>query len=95
MRELVLRDRGERQVLLDVRHPPRPLRMAVADDELVVGEREQQREPRVGVLESSSSSRDERVEGGAGPRTTKPRAASSRCTRFIFAPTPTYASCRR
>src|SRR5207237_223250 len=50
VRELVLGDRGERQVLLDVRRPPRPLRMAVADDELIVGEREEEREPRVGVL---------------------------------------------
>ena len=40
--DLVLRDRGERDVLLEEGRDARPLRVAPAEDELVVGEREQQ-----------------------------------------------------
>ena len=40
--DLVLRDRRERDVLLEHRRDPRPLRVAPADDELVVSQAEQQ-----------------------------------------------------
>ena len=40
MTDLVLGDGGERDVLLDVRSATRPLRVPVAQDEFVVGERQ-------------------------------------------------------
>ena len=44
--ELVLGDRADRHVLLEHRRDPRPLRVAEADDELVVGHRQQQQRQR-------------------------------------------------
>ena len=43
MPDLVLRDRREGDVLLEERRDPGPLRVAPAEDQLVVGELEQQR----------------------------------------------------
>jgi hypothetical protein len=45
--DLVLGDRRERQVLLDVGSPPGPLGVAVAQDQLVVGDGEDQPEARI------------------------------------------------
>jgi hypothetical protein len=44
--DLVLRDRGERDVLLEERRDPGPLRVPPADDQLVVRQREEDVSPR-------------------------------------------------
>src|SRR5438105_8288528 len=93
VRHLVLGDRAEREVLLDVRRPPGPLRMTMADHELVVGQREQEREPRVVAGHPACSLALPTAGRGASIRS--PRSASSCATRFSLPPTPAYASCRR
>ena len=88
MRHLVLRDGGEREVLFQMRHPPGPLAVTVPDDQLVVGQREQQLEPRI----VRRFAHDDPDPGGRGRSMRSPRVAISAATRFSFAPTPAYAS---
>ena len=59
MAELVLGERAHRHVLLEHRRDPRPLGVAEADDELVIGHREEQQRQRVA---------GRRNEIGGGPR---------------------------
>src|SRR5437868_6458909 len=47
VRDLVLRDRREGQIFFDVGDPAGPLAQSVTQDQLVVGQREQQRGARV------------------------------------------------
>ncbi len=55
--DLVLRDRRERNVFLDMRREAGPLGVAVAQDQLVVGERQQHRNQWIGHEEASSFAR--------------------------------------
>ena len=47
VRDLVLRDRRQREVFFDIGDPAGPLAEAVTQDQLVVGQREEQRGARV------------------------------------------------
>ena len=67
--DLVLGDRRERDVFLEERRDPGPLRVAPAEDELVVGDREEQVRARRSRVSSPAPCR-------ACPRARAPRAAA-------------------